>query len=326
MTSISLIIPLYNAKKYLRECLDSVLGQSFVDFECLCVDDGSVDGTSEIVKEYVSKDNRFRLISQVNAGCSVARNRGIIEAKGEFIAFLDQDDLLHPQAFEALHYLMEKYQTDVASFKFKHVAEDYKLNDVEQYDFAKVKAKMEDDLFKRFFSNKKGSQVEIWTRLYRRSLLLEHEICFPKDVQPAEDTIFTLKVMYHAKNMVSIMSKLMFYRDSLTSVMNEGKTENYVRSHINASSELYNYFIESGLLKGKDLKHITYYITRIIFKTCVSQVLRLVKDKSLRVTALNLVIPLYQRGIFNPKLLGVRYFFASKLFLAGKEKLAKMLL
>ena len=326
MPFISLVVPLYNAGRYLRECLDSVAEQTFSDFECLCVDDESADETAEIVKEYAAKDKRFRLISQANGGCSLARNRGIDEAKGEYIALLDQDDVFHPQALEALHSLMEKYQTDVATFTFKPVAENFKIGKVDKHDFSKVEARVEENLFNTFFARKKGSQVAVWTRLYKKSFLTEHGICFSKDVQPAEDTIFTLKVMYHARNMVSIPTELLFYRDSLTSVMNRGRTEKYVRSHIQAASVLHDYFIASNRLKSKELCHMEYYISRIIFKTCISQVLRQAKDKSLSKEARIMVSPLFQGGIFNPEKLGPRYCLASKLFLDGKEKLAKMLL
>ena len=105
MPQISLIIPLYNAEKYLVPCLESVARQSFRDFEVLCINDGSQDGTEAIVKGFAEKDSRFRLINQENAGCSAARNHGIAVAEAPYIAFLDQDDMLHPQAFEALYYL-----------------------------------------------------------------------------------------------------------------------------------------------------------------------------------------------------------------------------
>ena len=104
---ISLIIALYNAEKYLRPCLDSVKGQTFADFECLCINDGSKDSTETIVKEYAAADPRFKLINQANAGCSAARNTGLNNASAPYVALLDQDDMLHPQAFETLIYLIE---------------------------------------------------------------------------------------------------------------------------------------------------------------------------------------------------------------------------
>ena len=88
----SIIIPVYNVEPYLRECLDSVLGQTFTDWEAICVDDGSTDNSGAILDEYAAKDNRFKVIHQQNAGVSAARNRGLEDAKGLWISFIDSDD------------------------------------------------------------------------------------------------------------------------------------------------------------------------------------------------------------------------------------------
>lgn len=88
----SIIIPVYNVAPYLRECLDSVLAQTFTDWEAICIDDGSTDGSGEILDEYAAKDKRFKVIHQKNAGVSAARNAGIDAAGGEYVTFLDGDD------------------------------------------------------------------------------------------------------------------------------------------------------------------------------------------------------------------------------------------
>jgi len=95
MPKISLIIPLYNAGKYLRPCLDSVAAQTFRDFECLCVNDGSKDDTARIVQEYAEKDRRFVLLDKPNGGVSDARNLGLKAARAAYVAFSDQDDVFH---------------------------------------------------------------------------------------------------------------------------------------------------------------------------------------------------------------------------------------
>ena len=94
---ISIIIPVYNAEKYLNRCLDSVLAQTFTNWECLLIDDGSKDLSGKICDEYVSKDSRFRVFHKENGGVSVARNLGIRESLGEWIYFCDSDDYVYPQ-------------------------------------------------------------------------------------------------------------------------------------------------------------------------------------------------------------------------------------
>ena len=100
--TFSVLIPVYNVENYLRVCLDSLLSQSFTDWEAICVNDGSSDGSAAILKDYASKDSRFSVITQANGGLSAARNTGLDAAKGDFILFLDSDDWLEPNALKIL--------------------------------------------------------------------------------------------------------------------------------------------------------------------------------------------------------------------------------
>ena len=94
MCEISVIIPVYNVESYLRQCLDSVVNQTFEDIEIICVDDGSTDGSLDILNKYASSDNRFKIISQPNQGLGTARNNGLKLACGNYIYFLDSDDYI----------------------------------------------------------------------------------------------------------------------------------------------------------------------------------------------------------------------------------------
>lgn len=318
---ISVIIPLYNARKYLRECLDSVKNQTFTNFECLCIDDGSQDETLSVIREYAAADHRFKVIEQANAGCSAARNTGLRHAKARYVSLLDQDDMYHPQALEVLWFLINKYQTDVASFKFVEVPDNFVLKNPPLVDIEKLTGNVSTTPFDDFFTRKKGGQVEVWTRLYDKQAIGDAE--FPLGVQPAEDTIFTLKVFYNIKSIVTISDNFLFYRDSSTSVMNMGKTRRYVESHLKAARVLYDYFIKSGKLNGKKLSYMRFFITRLLYKTCISQVLRRIPDKKVRVQVLQLsqetIADYCREGIFVPaELVGrqkiVFWFFARHLY------------
>ena len=98
--SISIIVPVYNVERYLRCCLDSILAQTFTDFECICVDDGSTDGSGKILDEYAEKDSRFVVIHKDNGGVSSARNAGLDVARGEWLAFVDSDDWVDTDALK----------------------------------------------------------------------------------------------------------------------------------------------------------------------------------------------------------------------------------
>lgn len=119
--TVSIIIPAYNADKYLEECLESVKNQTSDDFEALIIDDGSEDETASIARKYQTRDSRFRLISQPNGGVSRARNVGIEESKGEYLTFLDADDRLHPRAIQSMLESMTRQKADVCIAAFSDV-------------------------------------------------------------------------------------------------------------------------------------------------------------------------------------------------------------
>ncbi len=126
--AISVIIPVYNVEKYLPRCLDSVLAQTFSDWEVICINDGSPDNSDKILARYAAADPRFKIITKQNAGLSAARNDGIIAAHGEYILFLDSDDFIHPQTMEIVYSLAQKNNADLVAFghdeKFYRYARD----------------------------------------------------------------------------------------------------------------------------------------------------------------------------------------------------------
>ena len=129
MKKVSIIIPVYNAEKYLEECLSSVLAQTYQDFEVLCVNDGSPDNCQKILEEYAKKDNRIRILVQENQGLSGARNTGLDNAKGEYVFFLDADDIIPEYTLETLLKITESTKAQiVASESVKKVQKNPLLN------------------------------------------------------------------------------------------------------------------------------------------------------------------------------------------------------
>lgn len=116
----SIIIPVYNVAPYLRECLDSILAQSFSDWECICVDDGATDGAGQILDEYAQKDKRIHVIHQRNRGVSAARNRALTYACGEFICFADGDDIAYPWWLSTFAHFQRLSQADLVRTQFPH--------------------------------------------------------------------------------------------------------------------------------------------------------------------------------------------------------------
>jgi len=120
---ISVIIPVYNVASYLPACLDSVLAQTYRDIEILVVDDGSTDGSGDVCDDYACKDARVTVIHQENGGPSAARNTGLGIAKGEYIAFIDSDDVVHEQYLDVLVTELEKHNADIAQLPYQIIPE-----------------------------------------------------------------------------------------------------------------------------------------------------------------------------------------------------------
>ena len=120
MAKVSVIIPIYNVEKYLPRALDSLIAQTFRDWEAILVDDGSPDGSAAVMADYASRDSRFVEIHSENRGASEARNLGIKSATGDYVLYLDSDDFLHPQTMELTVGLAERDGSDIVTFTFDH--------------------------------------------------------------------------------------------------------------------------------------------------------------------------------------------------------------
>ena len=114
---ISVVVPVYNVENYLNECIESILQQTYHELEVILVDDGSTDRSGELCEEWKKKDKRIHVIHQSNQGLSEARNRGLENITGKYVAFVDSDDILHPQMYEHLADALQAEQADVAICK-----------------------------------------------------------------------------------------------------------------------------------------------------------------------------------------------------------------
>ena len=123
---ISIVLPVYNVANYLRKCLDSLVNQTFKDFEVICVNDGSTDMSLSILEGYSLTDSRFKIITQENRGLSGARNTGIKHVRGEYVLFVDSDDWLEDNALEELYNHVKGFNSEITMFKFRYFNEDTK--------------------------------------------------------------------------------------------------------------------------------------------------------------------------------------------------------
>jgi len=136
LPQISVVVPVYNVEKYLRECLDSLANQTFEDFEVICVNDGSDDSSIDILEEYASEDERFKIVSQENKGLSGARNTGMDYIKGRYLLFLDSDDWLELNALELLYNHANALNSEMVIFPYRYFNQETK--EYEENDFTKL--------------------------------------------------------------------------------------------------------------------------------------------------------------------------------------------
>lgn len=175
---ISVIIPVYNVEKYLRECLDSLINQSLKDIEIICVDDGSTDKSLEILKEYQEKDSRFKIITQKNLRAGVARNNGLKEATGDYLSFLDSDDIFELTMLEDMYNQAIKDDSDTVVCSFYIYDEDTKKSSWNvkiDKKFVEMSPFSPKDIKNEIFN---FSSPNAWTKLFKHSLFTDNNLQF----------------------------------------------------------------------------------------------------------------------------------------------------
>jgi glycosyltransferase involved in cell wall biosynthesis len=205
---VSIIIPVYNSKQCLRECLESVVLQSYANKEVIVVDDCSTDGSLELCREFEQKYPFFHVYTKENEGVSAARNFGLQMAQGEYIEFADSDDRLYPDACEKLVEEIQKENGDLVIGGY--------FNEKEQKDTVYQKCVFEDKgsflkAFPKLFS---GFFLHVpWNKLYRREAIDRAEAVFPQDLEKGEDLLFNLRVFEKAEKISVIDDVLYFYHN-----------------------------------------------------------------------------------------------------------------
>lgn len=182
---LSVIVPVYNAAKWLPRCLDSICGQTYPQLEIICVNDGSTDDSAKILEEYAAKDSRIKVIHQENAGVSVARNAGLDAAMGEYVTFVDADDWLETDAYEKTLIYME---CDVDLVCFGVLIDGDAPKDLVKLleEYCRVKYQGIQSARDCMFH----TNVSIWNKIFRRNQIETMHLCFPKGIAYGEDAAF----------------------------------------------------------------------------------------------------------------------------------------
>ena len=217
---ISVIIPVYNAEKYLKQCIESVLNQTYTDFELILVDDGSTDSSALICDEYSRKDNRVLVIHQKNQGRCVARNVGMECARGEFIQLMDDDDAIHRNVLQVLYDNIKCGDYDFSMVKAQYVPENYphdlldrSITDVQPLVMTR------DDCFKQLYGAGEGKTQFIfaWNKLYRKEFI--NGLFFRNTA--SEDTEFINRVYLKMNKAILIDVEMYFWVQRSSSISHQ---------------------------------------------------------------------------------------------------------
>lgn len=230
MKKISVIIPVYNSEKYLEECLDSILNQNYNNMEVILVNDGSIDSSEAICKTYAKKDKRIKLINKKNGGVSSARNQGLVECTGDYIMFMDSDDLLHQNALKNIGKNIGDNDTLVFGYtrKYKHK---------EKTSLCNYNLKIEDIEEKIINDDCVGGYL--WNKVFSSNIIKNNKLFFDEDIYFCEDLVFVLEYIKLAKKIRYISQCLYLYR------MRKGNaTDNLISENTVSILKAYDYLQE----------------------------------------------------------------------------------
>lgn len=232
MPKVSIIIPVYNAEKVLVRCLDSVLLQTFTDFELLVMDDGSQDGTAALCDAYAARDARVRVIHKKNSGVSDTRNQALSLANGDYIQFLDADDWITPEATALFVHAAEEHQADLVISDFYRVVDGWTARKgsiaeegvLTREEFAACMAKSPADYY----------YGVIWNKFFRRDIVEHYHIRMDEKLHWCEDFIFNMEYILHAERIFVLRAPTYYYVKTEGSLVQQGlNIANIVRMKMN---------------------------------------------------------------------------------------------
>lgn len=235
MTKLSIIVPVYNVEKYLPKCLESLIKQTLKDIEIICVNDGSMDNSLAILKEFASRDSRIRIIDNQHQGVAKTRNTGIEQSTGEYIGFVDSDDYIDIDFFEKLYNSATKSNSDIAIasiLKHKNFFNIYNAKYTKEETAITIQDKI------KLCEDKKHFFFYAWNKIYHSGFIKENNIKFSEG-QIYEDVMFAIKALYYSNKIISVYGTKYHYiehENSLTKY--KDKTGEKEQDLVKAYSEL----------------------------------------------------------------------------------------
>lgn len=241
---LSVVVPVYNVEKYLPECLDSLINQTYKNIQIICVNDGSTDNSLEVLNRYKEKDNRIIVVDKQNGGVSSARNAGIESSNGDYITFIDADDYVDLDAYKNCVNIINRNNADMLAFGF--------ISEPSHESYTPfVTDKLYDPL--GCLENEFDTYCSVCYKVIRRSILVDENIRFFEDVSYGEDDLFSKMVMPNAKVVVGCSNAYYHYVSRGTPTEVKYPVEKKLVSAVNRCNHLVNYYIDKDFKISYDL-------------------------------------------------------------------------
>lgn len=255
---ISVIMPVYNVEKYLSDCLDSVLAQTFTDFELICINDGSTDNSPQILADYAAKDTRIKIINQPNQRQAAARNNGLSHALGDYIYFMDSDDTAHPQLLEICYKQIMAHNADMVCFAFSRKKETKHYNDI-----SKIKTKIHNNpLFISTYAKHFRITFNVWTKFFSKKLLQNTKFMVNNQY---EDYVFVYEILAQKPHTVIMDEALYFYTINPNSVSAQKCHPKQITDYHDGINYLYNIYKQPHL--QNELSQLKLSLIPILLKS-----------------------------------------------------------
>ena len=270
MPEISVIMPVYNTAEYLEKSIESVLNQTYADFELIIINDGSTDNSAEIISRYTAQDKRIKVITQANQGLSEARNSGMAIAKGNFIAFIDSDDFYACNFLGQLICAQKNTSADIIGCDYQKIrSEKDHIKPVN-----KLSYKIYADALGILLNKNNFIHFNVWNKLYKREVI--GDIRFVPHIY-YEDWVFNCCVFAQANSFVWLKDKLYGYNYSDNSIMRSSFNEKKLSDYVTGIKEVHAYFAVHAPEKWEDIK-----------KTRISRTVKMLMNSTLRAKDENL--------------------------------------
>lgn len=261
---VSVVVPIYNVKDFLEECIISITTQSYRNIEIILVDDGSTDGSSELCNMLLKDDNRIRVIHKKNGGLSDARNVGLKNSNGKYVIFIDSDDVIKSPMIEKLVDKIESKNADVAACGFCTFSDYKEIDNNQNFDNSYI-CKKGAEVVKALYKGEYQSIAFVaWNKLYKKKLFMDNEIIYPVG-RLYEDTFTTYKLLYNSNKVVLLTEPFYMYRIRSGSIMKSSITLKKTKDWFDAEKDAVDYFIKRNEQELMNLAANSFFKAQIRF-------------------------------------------------------------